>query len=169
MTHLSNQLLDLTRQSVPVIDLFSLRMLTEEICCDLQELANQQHVSLNLQIADDLMVETDMSALYRILFNLIENGIKYNQNGGSVTICAQRTERDWRLMVTDTGIGIKEADAAMVFEPFWRAENSRSRTLGGAGLGLSMVKKLTEQLHGSIEIQQNHPCGTVFTLFFKNR
>lgn len=105
-------------------------------------------------------------ALYRILFNLVENGIKYNHEGGEVTIHAEEDGSHWRLTVADTGCGIQESDYPLLFEPFWRADGSRSRESGGAGLGLLIVKELVGQMEGTITVRKNSPQGTVFGLNF---
>lgn len=166
LTHLSNQLLDLTRRRPQAAETFSLKGLADEVQCDLADAAAVKHVGLRLEIPSDFQVRTDYMALYRILFNLAENGIKYNRDGGSVTIRAVREADGWTLSVTDTGCGIRESDYGLLFEPFWRADTSRSRESGGAGLGLPIVKELAEQIGGQVTVKPNLPQGTVFCLAF---
>ena len=166
LTSLSNQLLDLTRKQPHAAETFPLCVLAEEVQCDLADAAAVRDVSLRMDIPDDLSVMADYMALYRILFNLMENGIKYNHEGGEVTIHAEADGSHWRLAVADTGCGIQESDYPLLFEPFWRADGSRSRESGGVGLGLPIVKNLVEQIGGTITVKANPPQGTVFDLTF---
>lgn len=166
LTNLSNQLLDLTRKQPNEAETFPLRVLAEEVQCDLADAASVRNVSLRLDIPADLSVRADYMALYRILFNLVENGIKYNHEGGEVLIHVETDKSHWRLTVADTGCGIQESDYPLLFEPFWRADDSRSRESGGAGLGLPIVKELTSRMEGTIFVKPNSPQGTIFHLTF---
>lgn len=166
LTSLSSQLLDLTRKQPHAAEPLLFRALAEEVQCDLADAAAVWDVSLRMDIPDDLSVVADYMALYRILFNLVENGIKYNHEGGEVLIHAETDKSHWRLTVADTGCGVRESDYPLLFEPFWRADGSRSRESGGAGLGLPIVKELTGQMKGTISVEPNLPHGTVFRLIF---
>ncbi|WP_107631171.1 HAMP domain-containing sensor histidine kinase [Agathobaculum massiliense] len=166
LTSLSNQLLDLTRKQPHAPETFPLRVLAEEVQCDLADAAAVRNVSLRLDIPADLSVRADYMALYRILFNLMENGIKYNHEGGEVSVHAEKDGSHWRFTVADTGCGIQEEDYLLLFEPFWRADSSRSRESGGAGLGLPIVKELVGQMEGTISVKPNSLQGTIFHLAF---
>lgn len=166
LTSLSNQLLDLTRKKPHTAETFLFRVLAEEVQCDLADAAAVRYVVLRLEIPADFSVRADYMILYRILFNLMENGIKYNHEGGEVSVHAEADESHWWLAVADTGCGIQKSDYPLLFEPFWRADGSRSRESGGAGLGLPIVKELTGQLQGTITVKPNSPQGTIFHLAF---
>ena len=101
--------------------------------------------------------------LYQIVFNLVENGIKYNHPGGTVNIRISQSPEHWSLEIQDTGCGIPPDARKSIFQPFYRLDASRSRKLGGAGLGLAIVRSLAEQLGGTIHAADVEPCGTVFT------
>lgn len=98
------------------------------------------------------------------LSNLIENAIKYNVDGGEILVCQSVEEHQYTISVSDTGIGINPEDAPYIFEPFYRADKSRSRATGGAGLGLAITKEIIEEHNGSIRYEAREPRGSVFTI-----
>ena len=100
--------------------------------------------------------------IYRMLYNLVENAIKYNRKDGSVTVSAIREKNEAVLTVSDTGNGIDEAFREQIFEPFFRIDKSRSRELGGVGLGLAMVREVVRVHDGTIEVYPNKYRGTTF-------
>ena len=112
------------------------------------------------------MIMGSRDEIDHILFNLIENAIKYNTPQGSVTVRLQNREDRVRLSVEDTGIGIPEADRPNIFDRFYRVDKARSREAGGSGLGLSIVHDAVLANGGSITVGQNTPQGTVFTVEF---
>ena len=112
--------------------------------------------------AEPLMVSGDAQGLRRLLFNLVDNGIKYNQPKGSVEVALGRVGADAVCTVTDTGIGISPADHARIFDRFWRADKARSRSSGGAGLGLAIARWIVERHHGSIDVRSEAGHGAVF-------
>ena len=110
-----------------------------------------------------LSIEDDV---YQIIFNLVENGIKYNDAGGSVHVTLERREDDVKIRIEDTGFGIPEESIAHIFERFYRVDKARSRQAGGAGLGLSIVRELVGRNYGSIEVASEVGKGTSFTVVF---
>ena len=102
--------------------------------------------------------------IYRAVYNLIENAIKYNQTPGSVTVQIHCAEAEAVLTVSDTGIGISEDNFEKIFNPFFRADKSRSRAMGGAGLGLALVKAIAEHHEGRVEVLNSSPAGTTIAL-----
>ena len=104
--------------------------------------------------------------IYRSVYNLVENAIKYNHSGGQVAVTADRKENHVYLSVEDTGAGIPEELKERVFEPFFRVDKSRSRELGGVGLGLALVREIVRVHDGSITVKSNPSGGTIFEVVF---
>ena len=104
--------------------------------------------------------------MYQIIFNLVENAIKYNHDGGQVHVRLQRQEDDVVLRVEDTGVGIPEDAREHIFERFYRVDKARSRQAGGSGLGLSIVHDLVERNFGEIQVGARDGGGAVFTVTF---
>ena len=132
----------------------------------LSAIAEKNQISIIKDIQNDcpiLILEDD---LYQIIFNLIENGIKYNRPGGSLTVSVHRTEDNAVLTVSDTGCGIPEESLTHIFERFYRVDKARSRKSGGSGLGLSIVRNIVERNHGSISVYSTVNVGTTFTVTF---
>ncbi len=129
-------------------------------------LADAQNVSIVTDLAAGCTVLASADDLYQIIFNLMENGIKYNLSGGSVRLTLRRQEAVVRFTVEDTGIGIPEAELPSVFERFYRVDKARSRASGGSGLGLSIVHDAVEANGGSVEVARRQPNGTRFTVTF---
>lgn len=111
------------------------------------------------------MVGSDI-LIYRLVYNLVENAIKYNHLGGQVTVTAYQKEKHIYLSVEDTGSGIPEDLRERVFEPFFRVDKSRSRELGGVGLGLALVWEIIRVHDGSITVRANPSGGTIFDVMF---
>ena len=130
---------------------------------DREKGAGQLHVVLSDE--DQAMIYGDRERLRQLLLNLVENAIKYTPAGGTVTIGLTQTE-DWvKVTVEDTGIGIREADQASIFERFYRTDKARSRGLGGSGLGLSIAQWIAEAHHGKITVDSEFQKGSIFTLW----
>lgn len=142
----------------------SLHKLTREITAELSPLILEKE----LHVSGDCKgtVKGDYALLYRALFNLIENAVKYNRQGGEIRINASQQEDRLLLTVADTGIGIPEGEADLIFDPFYRVDKSRSRKVGGSGLGLAIVKNIIERYGGSIRFYPNQQMGSVFELVF---
>ncbi len=130
----------------------------------LRPLAKERQVHLRCQLEEGCVVMGTVDGLYQIIFNLVENAIKYNVPDGGVDLTLRGTEDKILLRVEDTGIGIPEEDRPNVFSRFYRVDKARSREDGGSGLGLSIVLDTVRSLGGSIEVGQNSPRGTVFTV-----
>ena len=109
------------------------------------------------------MIGSD-TLIYRLLFNLIENAIKYNHTGGSVTVSIRKEQHQALLHITDTGCGIPEAYRESIFQPFFRVDKSRSRQLGGVGLGLALVKEIAVLHGGNVCVESSSEKGTTFAV-----
>ena len=139
--------------------------LVDEVLADLEPLAREKDVELTGNCEAITIVGSDI-LIYRLVYNLVENAIKYNHPGGQVTVSASRKEKCVCLSVADTGNGIPEELRERVFEPFFRVDKSRSRALGGVGLGLALVHEIVRVHDGSITVRSNPSGGTVFEVIF---
>ena len=159
-------LLDMSElQTVARDDEIALDALVEEVLADLEPLAQEKAIHLAAQCDAVTMTGSDI-LLYRLVYNLVENAIKYNTPGGTVTVGADRQDKHIRLTVADTGTGIPEELKERVFEPFFRLDKSRSRALGGVGLGLALVREIVSVHGGSISVKDNPDGGTTFEVVF---
>ena len=150
-------------QAVPRDDCIELAPLADEIVTDLTSLAQKKQITLHQECEDIHIIGSD-ALIYRMLFNLVENAIKYNQAGGSVQITISRSNGKAILRVADTGCGIPDEYRTSIFEPFFRVDKSRSREMGGAVLGLALVREIAA-LHGStVQDEPTEGAGTVFTV-----
>ena len=174
LSHLAEILLDMTGiQSVERSDFISLAELTDEVCCDLASIADQKKVEL-IQEEGDCTVTGSYLLLYRAVYNLVENAIKYNHSGGKVTVKISQTKAlsaahskptDYALVeVTDTGIGISPEFQEKIFDPFFRVDKSRSRAMGGAGLGLALVNEIARQHGGEVKVLKSNKNGSTIAL-----
>lgn len=155
-------LLDMSElQTVGRDDEIILDALVDEVLEDLEPLAEGKNIRLIGKCKDITMVGSDI-LIYRLVYNLVENAIKYNHSGGQVTVTADRKEKHVYLSVEDTGTGIPEELKERVFEPFFRVDKSRSRELGGVGLGLALVREIVRVHDGSIMVKSNPSGGTIF-------
>ena len=154
-------LLDMSElQTVGRDDEIILEALVDEVLEDLEPLAEGKNIRLIGKCKDITMVGSDI-LIYRLVYNLVENAIKYNHSGGQVTVTADRKEKHVYLSVEDTGAGIPEELKERVFEPFFRVDKSRSRELGGVGLGLALVREIVRVHDGSITVKSNPAGGTI--------
>ena len=155
-------LLDMSElQTVGQDDKIMVDALVDEVLADLDPLAQEKNIKLTGKCKKITMVGSDI-LIYRLVYNLVENAIKYNHSGGQVTVTAYRKEKHVYLSVEDTGNGIPEELRERVFEPFFRVDKSRSRELGGVGLGLALVREIVRVHDGSIAVRSNPSGGTVF-------
>ena len=155
-------LLDMSElQTVGRDDEIILDALVDEVLEDLEPLAEGKNIRLIGKCKDITMVGSDI-LIYRLVYNLVENAIKYNHSGGQVTVTADRKEKHVYLSVEDTGTGIPEELKERVFEPFFRVDKSRSRELGGVGLGLALVREIVRVHDGNITVKSNPSGGTIF-------
>ena len=135
--------------------------LVDEVLADLEPLAQEKNVKLVGKCKDTTLIGSDI-LIYRMVYNLVENAIKYNHSGGQVTVTAYQKENHVYLSVEDTGSGIPKELRERVFEPFFRVDKSRSRELGGVGLGLALVHEIVIVHDGSITVKSNSFGGTTF-------
>ena len=139
--------------------------LVEEVLEDLEPLAQEKNIKLIGNCKDITMVGSDI-LIYRLVYNLVENAIKYNHSGGQVTVTAYKEQKHIYLSVADTGSGIPKELRERVFEPFFRVDKSRSRKLGGVGLGLALVHEIVRVHDGSITVKSNPSGGTILEVIF---
>ncbi len=155
-------LLDMSElQTVGRDDKIMIAAVVEEVLVDLEPLAQEKNIRLIGKCGDITMMGSDI-LIYRLVYNLVENAIKYNHLGGQVTVTVCRKEKQVSLSVEDTGSGIPEELKERVFEPFFRVDKSRSRELGGVGLGLALVREIVRVHDGRIAIKSKPAGGTIF-------
>ena len=139
--------------------------LIDEVLEDLEPLAQEKKIKLIGKCKDITMVGSDI-LIYRLVYNLVENAIKYNHSGGQVKVTAYKEQKNIYLSVADTGSGIPKELRERVFEPFFRVDKSRSRKLGGVGLGLALVREIVRVHDGSITVKSNQSGGTILEVIF---
>lgn len=149
----------------------SLDSVIKTVVDDLESVAqnNMVNVQVNIQPkaqseAQTFIVKGNTNLLYRALYNLVENAIRYNNEEGSVNITLETRGQEGVIIIADTGVGIAPEQRELVFEPFYRVNKSRSREFGGAGIGLSLVKTILKRHGASITVSENNPQGSVFTI-----
>lgn len=161
-------LLDMSElQTVGRDDKIILDAIVEEVLADLEPLAVEKNIKLIGKCEDATMIGSDI-LIYRLVYNLVENAIKYNHPLGQVTVTAYQRNKHVYLSVEDTGSGIPKELRERVFEPFFRVDKSRSRELGGVGLGLAFVREIVRVHDGSICIKSGKTGGTIFEVTFDN-
>ena len=159
-------LLDMSElQTVGRDDKIILDAIVEEVLADLEPLAVEKNIKLIGKCEDATMTGSDI-LIYRLVYNLVENAIKYNHPLGQVTVTAYQRNKHVYLSVEDTGSGIPKELRERVFEPFFRVDKSRSRELGGVGLGLAFVREIVRVHDGSICIKSGKTGGTIFEVTF---
>ena len=159
-------LLDMSElQTVGRDDKIILDAIVEEVLADLEPLAVEKNIKLIGKCEDATMTGSDI-LIYRLVYNLVENAIKYNHPLGQVTVTAYQRNKHVYLSVEDTGSGIPKELRERVFEPFFRVDKSRSRELGGVGLGLAFVREIVRAHDGSICIKSGKTGGTIFEVTF---
>ena len=159
-------LLDMSElQTVGRDEKIILNDLVDEVLEDLELLAQEKNIKLIGKYKNITMIGSDI-LIYRLVYNLVENAIKYNHSDGQVTVNAYKKQKHIYLSVEDTGSGIPEDLRERVFEPFFRVDKSRSRELGGVGLGLALVREIVRVHDGSITVRANPSGGTIFDVMF---
>ena len=172
LSKLVKTLLDMSElQTIMRNDKIELFGLIEEVLTDLEPLALEKGIALiqepqdttyDKDVSNELMLMGSDILIYRMLYNLVENAIKYNHVNGKVIVSAKQTGNDIDITIADTGSGIDEAFREKIFEPFFRVDKSRSREIGGVGLGLAMVREIVRAHDGKIDVHQNAYGGTTF-------
>ena len=147
-------------ETVQLEDMFT------EILEDLSPQTGEKQLSVSVQAMPEMKLTGNRVMLYRAMSNLIENAAKYSNERGSISISAETQDHQMIISIADTGIGIPEEELGRIFEPFYRVDQSRSRAIGGAGLGLALVKDIVETHGGRIEVESVYGSGTVFKLYF---
>ena len=149
----------------------SLDSVIKTVVDDLKPVAQNNMINVQIDIqpkaqseAQNLTVKGNANLLYRAIYNLVENAIRYNHKEGSVNIALETEGQECLVTIADTGVGIAPEQRELVFEPFYRVNKSRSREFGGAGIGLSLVKTILKRHGASITVSENNPQGSVFTI-----
>ena len=159
-------LLDMSElQTIARDEEIAISALVEEVLADLEPLAQEKGINLIEKCDNVLLMGSDI-LIYRLVYNLVENAIKYNFSSGTVTVTATQQNSQLHLTVEDTGNGIPEELKERIFEPFFRLDKSRSRELGGVGLGLALVREIVRVHNGSILVKNNANSGTTFEVIF---
>lgn len=164
LSHVIDILLEMTElQSAPKSDSISLSEITEEVICDLVAVAEKKSISLVQDDGEARLTGSD-TLVYRAIYNLIENAIKYNKEDGKVSVATTEDENFAKVIITDTGNGIAKEDWDKIFEPFFRVDKSRSRSMGGAGLGLALVKEIAVRHGGDVKVIESSNKGSSIEL-----
>lgn len=162
LSKLVHTLLEMSNlSSAPRSDRIELAPLVEEIITDLTPLASQNDITME-QDCDNVVITGSDALIYRLVFNLIENAVKYNRRGGSVSVSVHKENSYVVVRVSDTGCGIPEEYRESIFQPFFRVDKSRSRQMGGVGLGLALVHEIAVLHGGSVRAEPGNKSGTVF-------
>lgn len=184
LSQLVGTLLDMTNlKSVPRTDHVSLEELVDEVFCDLDPVAEKAGISIHFADSSSQDWHTDVHTpdasalnnnirnitgsyvlLYRAVYNLVENAIKYNRPNGSVTVSVKEKNGQAMILVKDTGIGISPENQKKIFDPFFRVDKSRSRAMGGAGLGLALVDSIAREHGGSVKVLESNEKGSIIAL-----
>ena len=163
LTQMTKTLLEMSNlQQVARNEQIQLAPMIEEIFTDLAPLAEKRNITLEVE-GDGVMTGSD-ALIYRLLFNLTENAVKYNHPGGSVRVTVAQEPETLLIRVSDTGCGIPEEYQRSIFQPFFRVDKSRSREYGGAGLGLSLVWEITDLHGGSVWVEKSSKDGTTIAV-----
>ena len=184
LSQLVGTLLDMTNlKSVPRTDQVTLEELVDEVFCDLDPVAEKAGISIHFDDSASQDWHTDVHTpdasalnnnirnitgsyvlLYRAVYNLVENAIKYNRPNGSVTVSVKEKNGQAMILVKDTGIGISPENQKKIFDPFFRVDKSRSRAMGGAGLGLALVDSIAREHGGSVKVLESNEKGSIIAL-----
>ena len=184
LSQLVGTLLDMTNlKSVPRTDHVSLEELVDEVFCDLDPVAEKAGISIHFDDSSSQDWHTDVHTpdasalnnnirnitgsyvlLYRAVYNLVENAIKYNRPNGSVTVSVKEKNGQAMILVKDTGIGISPENQKKIFDPFFRVDKSRSRAMGGAGLGLALVDSIAKEHGGTVNVLESSKAGSTIAL-----
>ena len=184
LSQLVGTLLDMTNlKSVPRTDQVMLEELVDEVFCDLDPVAEKAGISIHFDDSSSRDWHTDVHTpnasvlnnnirnitgsyvlLYRAVYNLVENAIKYNRPNGSVTVSVKEKNGQAMILVKDTGIGISPENQKKIFDPFFRVDKSRSRAMGGAGLGLALVDSIAKEHRGTVKVLESSSAGSTIVL-----
>ena len=169
LSHVIDILLEMTDlQSAQKQDRISLADMAEEVICDLTAVADKKEITITQNPGTAEIIGND-TLIYRAIYNLVENAIKYNHTGGNVTVSIKEDSEFATVIVSDNGPGIQQEDWQHIFEPFFRVDKSRSRDMGGAGLGLALVKEIARQHGGDVYVVQSSKNGTEIALKLRRK
>ncbi|MGP1570271.1 MAG: sensor histidine kinase [Eubacteriales bacterium] len=164
LSNVVDVLLEMTElQSAEKSDIISLAAMVEEVLCDLTAIAEKKGIHL-IQKPGNAEITGNDTLIYRAVYNLIENAIKYNKNNGEVIVEIEQQDNLGIVRISDTGKGIEKSEWEHIFEPFFRVDKSRSRNMGGAGLGLALVKEIATEHRGNVKVVSSSDKGTVIEL-----
>lgn len=164
LSHVIDVLLEMTElKSAEKTDHISLADMVEEILYDLAAIAEARGITV-VQTAGNVEIIGNDTLIYRAIYNLIENAIKYNRDGGKVIIAIEAQENLAVVRISDTGSGIEKSEWEHIFEPFFRIDKSRSRSMGGAGLGLALVREIAKEHSGNAKVVKSSTEGTTIEL-----
>lgn len=169
LTRMTQKLLALSKTDVKTDvekEIIFLAPTVEKVARMLSAQAESANITLVTDLSEDAPVLIQEDDLYQIVFNLVENGLKYNRNGGTLTVTLSKDSENVYLSVADTGMGIPEDSIEHIFERFYRVDKARSRKTGGSGLGLSIVRTMVERNDGTIHVESQLNKGSVFTVSF---
>jgi len=169
LSHVIDILLEMTDlQSAQKQNRISLADMAEEVICDLTAVADKKEITITQNPGTAEIIGND-TLIYRAIYNLVENAIKYNHTGGNVTVSIKEDSEFATVIVSDNGPGIQQEDWQHIFEPFFRIDKSRSRDMGGAGLGLALVKEIARQHGGDVYVVQSSKNGTEIALKLRRK
>ena len=169
LSHVIDILLEMTDlQSAQKQDHISLADMAEEVVCDLTAVADKKEITITQNPGTAEIIGND-TLIYRAIYNLVENAIKYNHTGGNVTVSIKEDGEFATVIISDNGPGIQQEDWQHIFEPFFRVDKSRSRDMGGAGLGLALVKEIARQHGGDVYVVQSSKNGTEIALKLRRK
>lgn len=150
-------------------DCIDIKAIFSQISEELADLIHNKNLKLTIDINETIQIDGNASMLYRAFFNLVENAVKYNKENGSILLTASKENDAVKVCITDSGIGISKNDLEHIFEPFYRADQSRSRKMGGSGLGLSLVYDIMVRHNAQISVESQLDKGTTFVLLFNQQ
>jgi signal transduction histidine kinase len=153
--------LDKREEKIEVVDLQSIAKLS---ISGVKPYAIQKNISIKLESEPGIEFKADPNDMEIVFNNLLSNAVKYNRNEGKVTVGINTTESNVVISVEDTGIGMKEEEVAQLFKEFFRIKNEKTKNIHGSGLGLSIVRKITDIYHGKIEVESAPDKGSIFTV-----
>lgn len=144
------------------LEIFDLKSMVDDVFKVMQNIAKEKKISLNNNVRDEVLMKANINRMKQLIMNLVDNGIKYNVQNGSVSVDGYREDGKVVISVKDTGIGIPSAHIPRIFERFYRVDKGRSRGMGGTGLGLSIVKHIVNLYNGEIKVNSVVGEGTEF-------
>ena len=171
LSSLVKSLLELTEvNQMSLQDTISLPQLLADVASDMEPVAQKRHITITLHSIDtNSLIMGNYTLLYRVFYNLVENAIRYNQVNGQVDLSIQEYSDQLNVQIADTGVGIPNECKPHLFEPFYRVDRSRSRELGGAGIGLSLVHTILDYHGASISVSDRKNGGCIFEVSFIKR